>query len=378
MRRRWFERLPCCGRRSRLRAVGRTLAAYHVWLKVLALLVAFTAWVEWSFVPSQLVPRYHRPLPIVAFPSEDAGVMFELLPARAAADDVLVVTVGDSTMAGLFGVGTLSGPLYMQLARRFPGRHVQIIDLSIRGLYARDAVLLIARALALEPDVLLYAVSPRVLPFATEPGWATTVEDVALDPHIVARLGLMTSASFVEPSHLARTVVYSYWPVARLRGALAQALLEQLPAGVAAALRPFVAHPTAPAFAEEARDGDGGARWTRARFGFDRTTLNTRAFDEILQLCRRDGRCLLYHPPVNPASTHGFEAGFDEAFLSEVAGRTTAAGVRFLDLHARIPSEHFILQPNGPDALHLKNEGARVLAETLAAAVEPEIARAPR
>lgn len=345
---------------------------------MLALLVAFTVWVEWSFVPSQLVPRYHRPLPIVAFPSEDAGVMFELLPARAAPDDILVVTVGDSTMAGMFGVGTLSGPLYLQLAGAFPGRRVQVVDLSIRGLYARDAVFLIARALALEPDVLIYAVSPRVLPFAPEPAWATTVEDVALDPHVIARLGLFTSLGFVEPSHLGRSLVYSYWPAARLRGELAHAFVQSLPAGVAGVLAPFVPQSKAPAFAEEPRADDGGARWTRARFGFDPATANTRAFEQILRLCQRDRRCLLYHAPVNPASDHGFEAGFVDDFVSEVAHRTTAAGVRFLDLHAGIPADDFIPQPYGPDAVHLQNHGAKLLAGTLVRAIVPEIGGTPR
>lgn len=348
-------------------STGRHRSSLRLWCEAALWLIAFTGWVEWWFVPRWLAPRYRDPNATFRITTNNMGAVFDALPVAPARDRFVVVLVGDSTVSGIFGVGALAEPLRAALVPRAGGRPVEIIDLSLPGLFARDALFLVARALALEPDVLLVAVSPRVVPLAPAYPWATTVEDVALDRWILARVPLGTAFGLVDPRNIPRTFVYSFWPAARLRTALAEYLVTLLPAPVQLLAIATVAHP--PAREPVEAIGTDSLKWTRARYGLAAASDSARAFDAILDVCRPEGRCLLYHVPVNPASSHGFEPGLVAEFLRDASDRARAAHVPFLDLRDAVPAAQFLQHSNGPDALHLQNDGAARLAQTLAPAV---------
>jgi len=54
--------------------------------------------------------------------------------------------------------------------------------------------------------------------------------------------------------------------------------------------------------------------WTRDHYRLDVPTPSTRAIDGIIDVCAHEGRCLLYHIPINPNAVRGFEDGLVDEF----------------------------------------------------------------
>jgi hypothetical protein len=359
-----------------------------LWLKLGVLLVLFGCWVSWWFVPQRLAPKYDRPYQVLRDRSlgQRIGVLFDLLPVRAAKSDLLVVIVGDSTvqvgMLGFFPNAGIPALLQEALARAYPGRSVGVIDMSQNGLYAPDALLFTAKAFGLDPDLVIYALTPRVIPTEPEVRWTTNVGDLALQPDIVSRLGLFQVLDLIGPRAVARTLVHSYYPPLRLRGELADqlwtALVQWSPAIGPAVRRTTGTQVTERTLGrgevtEELPEGPvpgmprGTYLWSAARYRLDPPTRSVRALDALVDLCRREGRCLLYHGPVNPETTGGFEPGLVDAFLARVQTRAAAGGVPLLDYRTLAAPAWFGKDLLGrPDAIHLSKFGRRQFTNRLA------------
>jgi len=348
--------------------VLRTVATHYLpWMKLAACLLAFTAWVAWWFVPRWLVPAWEgRPTT-----RHDLVAFLEVLPARVDAADVVIVFVGDSAVGGWPDPRkTLPPKLEVELESRLPGRRVQLVDLTFIGLHVEDALLLIAKAFSLDPDLVIYAMSPRVVPAAPPAQYALAIRDLALQPEIVGRVGLWQALRVVGARGLARTLVYSYWPPARLRTELARALLAgpgaDLPATAHDLLAQLLPRPQPPprAFLPGT---EGRYVWSRAQHRLEPPTDSTRALDALLRLCAREGRCLLYHIPINPAEVGGFEPGLVDEFTAHVRARAAGAAVPFVDFRGAGDPRRFAMSRRSvPDAIHPTEEGHAAFAPLLA------------
>jgi hypothetical protein len=354
-----------------VRAARRVAAQYHVVLKLLACLALFTLWVEWSFVPGWLARTYRDRFPMFRDRTWGSalGVTFDLLPGHRAKDDLLIVLLGDSTVGSPF-----PEQLEQNLRMQVPERHPQLIDLTFHGLYTRDALPIAAKAFALRPDLVVYAMNARIVP--TEPVSATRVGDLVLQWDIVSRLGIRSTLALIEPHEIGRVLVYSLWSPARLRSALAQAAREwgrsHLPPEVSRVTDRLLTQAPAP----PARPAPGWRReewylFPRWRYRVDSPTASTRALDALIDLCARETRCLLYHIPLNASAEGGFEPGMPEDFMRYVARRAERARVPLLDYRSFGTPASFAVNPvlGRPDAIHLTEAGAAAFAPVLAAAI---------
>jgi hypothetical protein len=354
--------------------VRRVAARYHVVVKLAACLALFTLWVEWSFVPGWLARTYRDRFPIFRDRTwgQALGVAFELLPDRRREDDIVIVFLGDST------VGSMPQPLARHLRTAFPDRETQLIDFTFAGLYARDALPLAAKAFALRPDLVVYAMSARIVP--TEPLAATRVSDLVLQWDIVSRLGVSSTMALIEPQAIGRVLVYSLWPPARLRSALARAVREglqpRLPTGVSRATgRLLAGPPVAPPGRGAPWRREEWYLWPRWRHRLHPPTASTQALDALIALCARELRCLLYHVPLNDSAEGGFEPGVPDDFVHYVTDRAQMAGVPFEDYRDFGPTSYFAINPvlGSRDAIHPTEEGSVAFAPVLAAAVAARV-----
>jgi hypothetical protein len=256
------------------------------------------------------------------------------------------------------------------------------------GLYAPDALLFAAKAFGLDPDLVVYALTPRVIPTEPEVRWTTNVGDLALQPDIVSRLGLVEVLDLIGPRAVARTLVHSYYPPLRLRGELAEhfwsMLVRQSPAAVAPVVERITGRTRMPARAlarggeeeEEPPEGRapgtvrGSYLWPADGYRLDPPTRSVRALDALVDLCGREGRCLLYHGPVNPEATGGFEPGLVDAFVAHAQARAGTRGVPLLDYRTAAPPTWFRNDLFGkPDAIHFSKFGRKQFTNRLAADV---------
>jgi hypothetical protein len=355
-----------------LGSLRRVAACYRIWIELALCLTLFTGVVRWWFVPGWLARHYADPFPLLGerTGARTLGVLFDLLPWRVTGKRPLVFLVGDSSVGGSYPARAFLGyKLQTELGRILPGGKVQVVDCSMIGTYAQDALVVAAKAFAFAPDLVVYAVSPRILPVTSTTPFATGVGDLALEPDVVSRLGLPTALWLVGPENLGRSLVYSWWAPARLRVMLAQALVETLKlhaprAGDVVERLAVGPVPKPPA-------GFPGAwLWPRKDYAVDVPSRSRDAFDAMVDLCGREGRCLIYHVPVNPAAVGGFEPGLDDEFVDYVRSRTTAAKVPFVDERLFGRPEHYKLNlAMRPDAIHPIEAGYDAFAPVLAGIV---------
>jgi hypothetical protein len=345
-------------------------------LIVVACLGIFTAWVECWFVPRSLAPMYRDRFPLLADHTRgtDLAVLFELLPPPATDGRIRVVLVGDSSIGGAFPVEDfLASKLQRQLARLMPRRRIEVIDFSIIGLRAQEALIMIAKVLASRPDLVVYAMSPRIAPDDTL--WATSVRDLALEWDVVSRIGLRRSLSMLDAESFPRTFVYSFWPPMRLRTALKRAAHEAS-REIAALPGTVLAQILAPAPPFDQPPDQKGWKsanymWTKAHYRFDVPTPSTRAIAGIIDVCAHEGHCLVYHIPINPNAVRGFEDGLVDEFAEYVRSRAATASVPFRDFRAFGRHGHFRVNLAGnPDAIHPTAEGQEAFAPVLATAIK--------
>jgi len=111
-----------------------------------------------------------------------------------------------------------------------------------------------------------------------------------------------------------------------------------------------------------------GYQYRREDYHVDESNRSVRALDTLVRMCGREGRCLLYYTPLNPASAAtGFEPGLVDDLAARVASETRAAGVAYVDYRALGTPDRFKKNLMGnPDAIHLLPEAKPWFAAILA------------
>jgi hypothetical protein len=335
--------------------------------------VAFALWVRYSFVPNQLAAEFDRPFPILRDRTmgREVGVLFALLPLHARRADVVVFIIGDSTVhSGNPDPAELPFLVRSELERILPERRIELVDLSMLGLYASDGLVFTAEALSVHPDLVVYSMSPRVIPAAPERAWTTNVSELALRWEVASRIGARGLIDLLEPSAIGRTVAHSYYPPLAVRIPIATAFWDWLFARLPARLAPLQAAvaPGPPPSPPLPLQPLAAYQWRRADYPVDSSNRNLRALDRLVALCGRERHCLLYHGPFNPASrTTGFEPPLDDEFVEHLSREADRASVPFVDYRPLGTPERFKTTLVGtPDAIHLNPDGKRWFAPILA------------
>jgi hypothetical protein len=228
-----------------------------------------------------------------------------------------------------------------------------------------EATVAIAKALGAGGDVVVYAMTPRIMCKQEVP--ATDAARYALDPDVAPQLGMRYLWSAFTVGSLATSAVQTRWGLLAFRRELRAGLAKQsgarLPEAWAAALTPQPY--TAPALVEASPKGV--SLWTRARCTCDAGGANGRALARIVEMCAATQRCLLYAGPVNPEGVASFEPGMVEEFVALVARMAETHGVLFRDWTRALPASSFGEPRFGrPDAIHPAADGQAALAELLA------------
>jgi hypothetical protein len=221
-----------------------------------------------------------------------------------------------------------------------------VVDLSMLGMYATDALVFIANAFAMAPDLVVYAVSPRIAPSAPNPAWATPAGSLALDRDVLSRVGVGPMVRLVGGEDLVPTLLTSWWPLLRLRGEIATwafaPLRQRLPEPLAARLLPHAAR----VWPVERWEHEERYVWPRARY---RVGVPTRC-------------------------TRGFEPGLLDEFVAYVGARTRAHGVPFVDFRtAGDPSSYAVNAKGEADPIHPSLAGHAAFAPRLAGAVAARV-----
>jgi lysophospholipase L1-like esterase len=358
-------------------APGSLLARYHVWVKLAACLILFTTWVQWWFVPRWLVPHYRG---LLADLNDLTGgtrlpILFELLPRRTSPRDLVIYFVGDSSVGGAYPPQDF--PPWMlreQLQQQFPDRRVVMVNCTTAGLYAQDALVVIAKALATGPDLVIYAMSPRIVPMAPELRWATSAGDLEFDWDVVSTIGVATAIEQVGLIDLPRTMIHSWWKPVRLRAELLHAALEAGRAALPPRFGSVASTLEAPPPPHAGRWMQSPYFWPRADYRIEAPSQSMAALAALIDVCARERRCLLYHVPTNPAADRGFEPGLLDEFAAWVSTHAAAAGVPFADYRGVGLPAHFKTNLAGlPDGLHPNKQGYEAFVPLLTARVTAEL-----
>ncbi len=357
---------------------ARKGGSLHIWLKLVVCGVLFALYTRQFYVPRNLAKLFDPPFAILRDRTggRQLALLFEFMRLHRAKADVLVAILGDSTVNSA-GPEDTELPILLQkeLAHVMPDRHVEVVDLGILGLYASDALFVAAEALSFHPDLLVYAISPRIVPTQTEARWTTDVSDLALRWGIVSRVGLGTVLEMLDPRSLGRTMAHSWYLPLAVRLPMAMVFWERvfahLPAGLAP-LRERIS-PGWPPAAPGVAGPSTGYQYSREAYPIDDSNRSVRALDALIRMCGAEGRCLLYYVPVNPASAEtGFAPGLVDDFAAHVAVTTQTASVPYRDYRALGTPDRFRRNLHGnPDAIHLTADAkpwfASILARDVAA-----------
>ncbi|HEV7732161.1 MAG TPA: SGNH/GDSL hydrolase family protein [Candidatus Binatia bacterium] len=343
-----------------------------------------SVWVRYDFLPRWWAPVSWREHGMFGLPGSAVAAELALLPAKGELPPKtpLVVVVGDSSVGGSAVGESLPWMLREALAQRFPERPPQVVNLTFVGLYPQDAIILVAKALALDPDVIVYAVSPRVIPSEPVVRFTTAAYEVAFQWDVVSRLGLPFTMALVGREDLGRSVVSSYVPLVRFRAQLSAALAAIVRTRIAPARVALLDRlvPQPPGLPQSLPSmADGRYLWPRSHHPLDPASLCVWALEALIRLCGREGRCLLYESPINPASARGFEPGLVDEFDAWVGARAAGAGVPVLDARDRGEPLQFRVTFGGqPDAIHPTPQGQAAFAAILADALAPRLRDAAR
>ena len=297
------------------------------WLAVLGCLAAVDLAIAWVFVPRVLVPRFTPPGHVLrdVTRGHNLSVLFTLAERRVAAAELSVALVGDSTVMRILlepDRDRLSVQLANALARReLEGRPAEVIEFGFYGLPAEEAAVVIAKALAIGTDLVIYAMTPRIVCRLSRP--ATDAARYALEWDVASRLGMGFAWRSFGPEALVASAVRSHWQLLRfrreLKAEIAQQIALRLPQPWAAAV--MVEPCLAPLLDEGGQRA--GPLWTRERCQLDQASAGVAALTRIADMCGATGRCLLYHGPVNPEARWNFEDGLLPEFIA-LAQRLTS------------------------------------------------------
>jgi hypothetical protein len=349
------------------------------WLAVLGCLAVVDLAIACVFVPRVLVPRFTAPGHVLRDMTwgHNLSVLFTLAERRVAAAERSVALVGDSTVMRILlepDRDLLSAQLADALNRRdLGGRPVEVIEFGFYGLPAEDAAVVIAKALAIGTDLVIYAMTPRIVCRLGRP--ATDAARYALDWDVASRLGMGFVWRSFGPEALVASAVRSRWQLLRFRRELKAGIAHQI------ALRlpqPWAATVMVEPYLAPLLDEGGqrtGPLWTRERCQLDTASAGVAALIRIADMCAAAGRCLLYHGPVNPQARWNFEDGLLPDFIALVRRLTNERHVPFRDYSDSVPASGFSTGSiRRPDPIHLSAAGRAPLVESLA----DEAARALR
>ncbi len=365
-------------------SLARRLAPFHVLLKVVACLVVVSLWVAYDFMPRWWAPLFYRQHGMFALSGVAVPAELEVLPSKAdlPPGTPMVVVIGDSSVGGSIVVTeTLPWMLREELAKRFPDRPPHVINLAFVGLYPQDAILIVAKALSLNPDLIVYAVSPRVIPVKPLVRFTTGAYEVAFQWDVVSRLGLPFTMALVGREDFGRSLVSSFVPLVRFRTQVSLEFARRLRPKVKSWMVPLIDRvvPLPPRLPASLPSSSTTYLWARADHRLDPSSLTVWALDGLIRLCGEAGRCLLYEIPINDAATRGFEPGLVEEFDAWVGAHAAAAGVPILNFRDRGEESMFRLSyAGGPDAIHPTLAGQAVFASMLADELVPRLRDAAR
>jgi len=308
--------------------------------------------------------------------------VFDILDATYQRNAPYFFIVGDSTVA--IGIPKPGANLPFQLQEALRGAGLptaKVVDLSHVGLHAEDALVLIAEAMTYSPALVIYDINPRVFGKMTERALLTADRAAALAgaggsleylpfAYLIRRYGFdQLASSFVTSNFsLAR-----FAP--RVRGLLWE-LCGEHPGRRLGYVCDKLVRP--PATEPPIQRPSAFSRYVSDRTQIDFDNPNTHAFEMLVDLCERTGRCLFYETPLNPECPIQFEPGIVDDAKAYLA-RVVDARVPLSDFSNAFGSDIF-MEPmyRECDGLHLNDEGNRRLAARLADAVLRTVgARAP-
>jgi hypothetical protein len=249
---------------------------------------------------------------------------------------------------------------------------VAVVELGFLGLTTPDAAIVVAKSLAMDVDLVTYAMTPRIM--CALPAEATDAHRYVLDPDVAARLGPRLLGDYPLAT-LAGSAVRSHWALLtfqnEIRDQLAHAASRRLPEPWRGYVAPV---PYAASLGGEAAPLTG-PMWTNARCRLDDDSRAVVALRHILDMCAAERRCFPYHGPINPDALGSFDADLLPRFRALVARLTAERGIPYRDYADDLPATVFRRQTVGrPDAIHLEASGRAWLAERLATDVGPLLA----
>ena len=110
-----------------------------------------------------------------------------------------------------------------------------------------------------------------------------------------------------------------------------------------------------------------GPLWTEAECPLDDGSPAVVALAHLLDVCAAEGRCFVYHGPVNPDGMGSFEPGLLPRFRALVARMVAERRVPYGDYTDALPASAFRTPLMArPDAIHLNQTGRAWLATRLA------------
>ena len=150
----------------------------------------------------------------------DALFASHALAAPKAADEYRVVVLGDSSVWGvlLAPADTLTGKLNAMALRAPDGRHVRFYNLGYPDFSVAKDLMLMRRALAYHPDLIVWAVTLHAFVAERQPEHVL-LQDNPADARAVAGLGLplaLNDARLAGPDLWGRTLVGQRRPIADL------------------------------------------------------------------------------------------------------------------------------------------------------------------
>jgi hypothetical protein len=306
--------------------------------------------------------------------------VFDIFDARRRADTKYFFLVGDSSVgSGMMEPETMVATQLQRKLGEALGERVEVVLLSYPGLLVEDALLFVSEALARQPALVYYAVSPRIFLNTGEPaelarGLAGRAAGLAF-----AREGwkdLPTDYFFGRFSldRLVKSWVAGTWHLVGDSSAIRVSLnrrceweKERLPEGVSfVCQRLFPLPETAlPQPAAPLRPGE--YLYRNRDLSFEPGPAE--AFRLLLERCRSSGRCLLYQTPLNldsPACGGYFEPGLLDRYLAFL--RSSGFGESTHADHSRdLRPARFKNEPLGCDVLHPDGAGRREVAAMLTA-----------
>lgn len=313
-------------------------------------------------------------------------LVFDIYDAVHRSDNRSFFIIGDSSVGtGMMQPATMLPTFLEQELRKTYGAETRVVYLGYPGLLVEDALVFLAEALARKPDMVLYAVNPRI--------FADTSDERQKALGLGGRAARLTLAG--AGFH---RVPWSFF----LRRFPAEKLAESWVSGRFHAVSDASVIRMAIHRRCEAERGSL-ARWLsyacsrlfpaldslpetpprKARLGYVYAVQNyefeagpTEAFSLVQNLCRSSGRCLLYRAPLN-SKGRGCQLYFEPGLLERYEGFLSGSGFEAeggTNHEEALDPEQFMNErAGGCDVLHPSEEGRRKLARLLAADVRAAI-----